>query len=249
MVLFALVAQTLSPKRFAGVLAGAPAVALASLSVTLVATGSADAATASTGMVAGAVGFVAYCVCSPALLRRWGTFGGSAAALVVWAAVVGVLLPVVNAAGATAVAAAGAGITGRRPRLRVQPAKVREVGVRDVVLRFAFGAGTSAVAGIVAVTVGPLAGGVFLAFPAVLLASLTLVAAEEGRAMARDEARGATAGGVGLLAFALVGQALFGRSTPVAVLALSTAAWAVAAFGAYLAAWWLGAGADETRSS
>lgn len=245
-VLFAVGAETLSPKRFAGVFAGAPSVALASLSVTLATKGSAEAAVACAGMAAGAVGFAAYCACSPALMRRLGTLRGSAAALVAWAAATAVLLPVTAAATGTKVlAAAGVGVTARRPPLRAEPGKVKDAAARDWLMRFAFGAATSAVAGIVSILAGPLAGGAFLAFPAILLASLTLVAEEEGRVKARDDARGATAGGLGLLVFALVGHALFGRTAAVLVLALGTAGWAVVAVGSYLAAWRLGAGADE----
>lgn len=245
-VLFAVGAETLSPKRFAGVFAGAPSVALASLSVTLVAKGSADAAAACAGMVAGAVAFVAYCACSPALMRRWGTLRGSAAALVAWAAAAVVLLPVTAAAtGSKVLAAAGVSVTAQRPQLRAEPGKVKDAAAKDWLVRFAFGAATSAVAGVVSILAGPLAGGAFLAFPAILLASLTLVAEEEGRAKARDDARGATAGGVGLLVFALVGHALFGRTAAGLVLFAGTLAWAVVAIGSYLAAWRLGAGADE----
>lgn len=245
-VLFAVGAETLSPKRFAGVFAGAPSVALASLSVTLVAKGGADAALACAGMVAGALGFVAYCACSPALLRRWGTLRGSLAALVAWGAVTALVLPVTAAAsGTTVLAGAASGVTPGRPALRAEPGKVTDAAPRDWLVRFAFGAATSAAAGAVSILAGPLAGGAFLAFPAILLASLTLVAEEEGRAKARDDARGATAGGLGLLVFALVGHALFGRTAALLVLAVATAAWAVVAVGAYLAARELGAGADE----
>jgi hypothetical protein len=55
----------------------------------------------------------------------------------------------------------------------------------------------SAVAGVISAVAGPRAGGVFLAFPAILLASLTLVAKEEGPARARDDARGAIFGTLG----------------------------------------------------
>ena len=57
----------------------------------------------------------------------------------------------------------------------------------------------------------PYSGGVFLAVWAILLASLTLLADEEGQAAARDDARGATAGAVGLIGFAVVGAVLFSR--------------------------------------
>ena len=75
-----------------------------------------------------------------------------------------------------------------------QVAKLRELRPRDLLVRFLFGAATSAVAGAVAIVFSPIAGGVFLAFPAILAASLTLIAEEEDRTQAREDARGAAVG-------------------------------------------------------
>lgn len=55
--MFALFAEALSPKRFAGAFAAAPTVALASMVVTTIVSGPADAKRASMGMIAGAIGF------------------------------------------------------------------------------------------------------------------------------------------------------------------------------------------------
>jgi len=88
--------------------------------------------------------------------------------------------------------------------LGVRPAELKQTSGRDWLTRFGFGAGVSALAGVVSALAGPKVGGLFLAFPAILMASLTLVAQEEGLRYARDEARGATFGTVGLLGFALV---------------------------------------------
>jgi hypothetical protein len=66
-------------------------------------------------------------------------------------------------------------VTAQEP-VRVQPAELRDASGRDWVMRLGFGAGVSALAGIVAALAGPRVGGLFLAFPAILLASLTLVA-------------------------------------------------------------------------
>jgi hypothetical protein len=90
----------------------------------------------------------------------------------------------------------------RRPGVRA--AKLREPPVRDWVIRFAFGAGVSALAAIVTKVWGPATGGMFLAFPAILLASLTLVAKEEGAHRAREDARGAALGALGLVGFGIV---------------------------------------------
>jgi Protein of unknown function (DUF3147) len=92
---FAALAQMITPKRFAGVFSAAPSVALGSLLVTLAFSGMADVAAAGRGMIAGAVGFTAYCLAAVLLIKVWGVWRGSAAALVVWAAVAAAAYPVV----------------------------------------------------------------------------------------------------------------------------------------------------------
>jgi MFS family permease len=245
-VAFAALAQTLAPKRFAGVFAAAPSVALAGLSVTLLTKGAADARVDCLGMSAGALGFVAYALLAPVLMRRWGTLKGSAAAVIGWAAVSAAALPA--AAGAASAAAAVPPAVRRerdRPPLEFHPRKLRDTHAKDWWVRFGFGAGTSLVSALLSELAGPLIGGVFLAFPAILLASLTLVRQEEGRAASRDDARGAAWGALGLVAFALVGGTAFGGIAPVPVLALAVGAWVVVGLGSFLIAWALGAGADE----
>ncbi|TMM41414.1 MAG: DUF3147 family protein [Actinobacteria bacterium] len=129
--------------------------------------------------------------------------------------------------------------------VQVRPAELKETELRDWLIRFGFGAGVSALAGVVSALAGPLVGGLFLAFPAILLASLTLVAQEEGVRQARNEARGATFGTLGLLAFAVVLAVLVGRAPVWLALVAAVAAWTVVAVGTYLVARAAGAGGDE----
>jgi hypothetical protein len=84
---FAALAQMLKPKRFAGIFAAAPSVALAGLIVTVLFTGDRDLPAAGAGMAVGGVAFVLYCLAAVPLVRRFGAWKGSAGALVVWAAV------------------------------------------------------------------------------------------------------------------------------------------------------------------
>lgn len=252
---FALLAETLSPKRFAGVFAAAPSVALASIFVTTLDKGPDDARRDCIGMIAGAIGFVAYSLIAPAAMRRMGSLRGSTAALVGWAAAAGAALPLVYllpaAKSATTGAVIGSGTAapvpkeGARPPLTCDLGKLKAAAGKDLVIRFLFGAGTSVAAAVISLLAGPTIGGVFLAFPAILLASLTLVANEEGRSKARDDARGSAAGALGLIAFAGVGATLFARGPSAATFAAATAAWAIVALGAFLVAWRVGAGADE----
>jgi hypothetical protein len=82
---FAALAQVLAPKRFAGVFSAAPSVALGGLLLTAAFSGVRDVARSAPGMAVGAVAFAVYCVVAVPLLRRWGAWRGSAAALVAWA--------------------------------------------------------------------------------------------------------------------------------------------------------------------
>jgi uncharacterized membrane protein (GlpM family) len=129
--------------------------------------------------------------------------------------------------------------------IRADPGKLRNPPARDWLIRFIFGAGVSAVAGVVSAIAGPRVGGLFLAFPAILLASLTLVAKEHGVNKARDDARGAALGTLGLIVFAVVVAVAATRWPLWATLTLATVAWAVVALGAYWVARRLGAGGDE----
>jgi hypothetical protein len=85
-----------------------------------------------------------------------------------------------------------------------RPDEAANTPVREWFVRFAFGAGVSALAGIIFEIWGPKVGGLFLAFPAVLLASFTLVATDEGAHQAREDACGAALGATGSIGLALV---------------------------------------------
>lgn len=136
-------------------------------------------------------------------------------------------------------------MTGRRRQpVRVQFRRWREVKPRELLLRFAFGAAVSVLAGLVGTLGGSRVGGVFLAFPAILVASLTLIADEEGLAKARDDARGAGLGAAALVVFAAAAGALLPYGAP-AALGLAFAGWLCAALLLYAVAWWLRRGNDE----
>lgn len=113
-----------------------------------------------------------------------------------------------------------------------------QVRPRDLAIRFVAGALTSIIAGVLTVAFGPRVGGVMLAFPAILVASLTLIAQEDDREDARHDARGATLGGVALTVFALVGLFLFGVLPGGVVLLLAGLAWLATTLGLYVVLWW-----------
>jgi len=83
-VAFSGLGDVLKPKAFAGLFGAAPSVALASLAVTVLTSGPVKAAVSARGMIAGAVGMVAYCIAATILVRRFGALGGSVLAWVAW---------------------------------------------------------------------------------------------------------------------------------------------------------------------
>jgi hypothetical protein len=101
-------------------------------------------------------------------------------------------------------------------------------------VRFVFGGAITVITSLVANRYGPSVGGLLLAFPAILPASITLVKEHDGRAKAADDARGARIGSVALGAFAVTVCFAASWSSPAAVLASGLAAWLVVG----VAGWW-----------
>jgi uncharacterized membrane protein (GlpM family) len=116
------------------------------------------------------------------------------------------------------------------------PGKLRQVRPGETAVRFAFGALVAAVAALVSLGFGPRIGGLFLAFPAILPASLTLIEKKEGNEKARSDAEGGILGSIGLAAFALVALLLLGRLAPALALALALVAWTAVTLSLYLGA-------------
>jgi hypothetical protein len=111
--------------------------------------------------------------------------------------------------------------------------KLGKVAPREIAVRFAFGAAISIGAGVVGQTVGARFGGMFLAFPAILPAGLTLIEKKEGTRRAGRNAIGAVLGGVALAVYAGVGEAAFGHLPGAVVLLLALGAWLAASAGLY----------------
>jgi len=123
--------------------------------------------------------------------------------------------------------------------VQVTLAALSKVKWTDVATRFLFGGAVTAITGLLAKHFGPTFGGLFLAFPAIFPASVTLLAkkqeeakakhgtkgAHRGREAAALEARGAIFGCVGLACFGLIVWKMLQDWNGAGVLALATAAW------------------------
>ena len=90
-VVFALVSEAVGPRRFSGLFAAAPAIALASLTVTVVSDGASEAHRAADGMIIGSIGMLCYCPLLRVLLTRVKALQASLVALVAWFAVAAAL--------------------------------------------------------------------------------------------------------------------------------------------------------------
>lgn len=86
-VVFALVAEVVDPKAFAGLFAAAPSVAIASLAITVISDGASEARQSSIGMVVGGIGMAACCVAAVGAIPRLKALWGSVVAIAGWGVV------------------------------------------------------------------------------------------------------------------------------------------------------------------
>jgi hypothetical protein len=126
-------------------------------------------------------------------------------------------------------------------KIRSDPGPLKESHLSGHVIRFAMGGAVTAATGLVAEEFGPVVGGLFLALPAILPAGIALLVrlqnrkagpgarGDRARRAVVIEATGASAGALGLVAFALVGWACFGHWPAWLTLAAATAAWSAVA--------------------
>lgn len=108
---------------------------------------------------------------------------------------------------------------------RVDASKLKKVKWWEYAARFVFGGAITVFTGCLSKWFGPAVAGMFLAFPAILPASLTLVKQHDGRKKAADDARGARLGALGLIAFAVVVGLTANSWAAAVVLAAATGAW------------------------
>ena len=245
--LFAVIGEILQPKRFAGIFGASPAVALGNLLVIALARGDTSARNAAAGMVAGAVALTVACGAAIPAIRRWGAVLGSVVLWTVWI-VVGAAagVPVWGSASAKSEPGLPAGrrVRDRQKNRRtaddnsrlftVDFGSLREISPAAIALRFAFGAAISVLAGLVGVVGGQRAGGIMLAAPAVLPATLTIIEKQEGRGAAVTEAEGSVLGAVALVGFAAVAAASTAKLPLAAALPCAFTAWVAVGIGGYL---------------
>lgn len=120
-------------------------------------------------------------------------------------------------------------------RVRAKPGKAKQTSWKGYALRFGFGGTITALAGWIGAKYGPVVGGLFLAFPAILPASVTLVWQHADTEAAGHDAYGAALGSIGLGLFGAVVWILSAHLAWWLVLLLALMAWLVASLIAYRA--------------
>jgi Protein of unknown function (DUF3147) len=128
-------------------------------------------------------------------------------------------------------------------KVKIDTTGIKESRWYEYVVRFAFGGSVTAFTGVIAKHYGPAIGGLFLAFPAILPATATLIEKHEkekkeqsgkngtirGRRAAGVDSAGAAMGSIGLAVFAVIlWKELPASSLPI-MLTAATVAWLVAA--------------------
>jgi hypothetical protein len=124
----------------------------------------------------------------------------------------------------------------RRQPVAIDPGALRNAKPGELAIRFALGAAIALAAGLVGLKFGPRVGGVFLAFPAVLPASLTLMEQKDGREKADIDAVGAILGSCGMVAFAIAAVILLPRLGPAPGVLVAAAVWTVVSIALFYVA-------------
>jgi Protein of unknown function (DUF3147) len=134
-------------------------------------------------------------------------------------------------------------------KIKFEISRLRQTEWWEYAMRFIFGGLATVITGWIAHRLGPGVGGLFLAFPAIFPASVTLIERHErkrkesrgmagnkrGTSVAAVVAAGAALGSLGLLAFAAANWLLAPRLAAWETLAISTLAW----FAVSAIAWFL----------
>lgn len=120
-------------------------------------------------------------------------------------------------------------------KVRVDFSRLKQTKWHEYAVRFVFGGAITALAGFLGNKYGPSIGGLFLAFPAILPASITLIQQHEGKQAAWVEVVGAAIGSIGLLGFAIVVWVLAPQVVAWEVLLLATVIWFSVSAGLWMA--------------
>jgi len=133
--------------------------------------------------------------------------------------------------------------------IKADPTKLRKIPWTAYAARFGFGGAVTVLAGLVGAAYGPGVGGIFLAFPSISTASLTLIQKHDGRGAVGVDAFGAALGSISLLGFAAVVWAAAPHWPGWVTLMSAMIVWLILCFGLWLASRWIRHRGHRTRKS
>jgi hypothetical protein len=116
---------------------------------------------------------------------------------------------------------------------RFQPRRIKEARFRDFAIRFAFGGTISVVAALIGAISTESIGGIFTAFPVILVASLTLIDKQEDEEHASYDAVGAALGAVGFIGCAFFISSTLDQWPVAASLGMGLSIWLAVSVGLY----------------
>ncbi len=120
-------------------------------------------------------------------------------------------------------------------KIKFNLSKLKQTKWHEYAVRFVFGGAITALAGFLGDKYGPTVGGLFLAFPAILPASITLIQNHEGKQAAWADVLGAAIGSIGLLGFAIVVWELAPQIAAWKVLVCASFVWFAVSAGLWMA--------------
>ncbi len=125
-----------------------------------------------------------------------------------------------------------------RPRIHLS--NLKKVHLKDYAIRFAFGGAVSVIAALIGKWTNVPFGGMFTAFPAILLASLTLIGKHDGDEKSAEDAEGGVLGAIAFIVAAIFISRTVTVMTGAVSLLLALAVWLALAVSLYLLAIRLG---------
>lgn len=116
---------------------------------------------------------------------------------------------------------------------RIDISQLKKSKWKDYAIRFLFGGAVSVLAALIGQLINSRVGGIFTAFPAILLASLTIINREDGKHKAEEDATGGIVGAIALVICAIVLSLTLEALAGALALLLSLVVWLVCAVGLY----------------
>jgi uncharacterized membrane protein (GlpM family) len=126
--------------------------------------------------------------------------------------------------------------------------QLKQIKLKDYIVRFLFGGTVSVLAALVAALTNGRIGGIFTAFPAILIASLTIINRMDGKHKTEEDATGAIVGAIAFVVTAIVLSLTLEVLAGALALVLALVVWLLCAIGLYALSYrsgWLRVGKSQ----